>query len=572
MFNCSTCGKSNQSGVHFCSWCGTLLRGTATGLLAARSHLHNGRYMILEVVGKGGMGAVYKALDTQLNGRVVAVKEMSQSGLVGQDLREAIASFTREAEMLTQLKHASLPHIYEQFEDNGRRYLVMEFIEGKTLEARLENYRKRNDLLPLSQAIEICRQLCTVLEYLHMQQPPIIFRDLKPANIMLDTQGRVYLIDFGIARLFKPGQTRDTVALGSSGYAPPEQYRKATSPRSDIYSLGATLHQMLTGNDPSQNPFLFKPFSIHNPPLEQLVMNMVALDQDQRPASMRAVRGVLDGLVIGSQLQRKLPVQPKQQHASRSISVQPRHQAKRAHTAVRAPLIVSVVVSSADEDRQLWQRIQQQLLALIDGFPDIEIRVGGQRLDEAGLILLPVSDAFLSTSECMEAADRAIDQHETRGITIVLINLSTCVLSGTRLEHLRIVPEDVVAQRSPYAQAQRVLEVIRTVRSLLIPLILGGKTGGRMNLLQWLLWQLYGDGLRACRYFLVGDYALKHIHPSGLAGILLHLYDLRRARVVAEYLIGPLRCPDLTRLMEMVAPQSIDPVAVQGVAMRRQPR
>jgi serine/threonine protein kinase len=173
----------------------------------------------------------------------------------------------------------------------------MEFIEGETLEDRLETIHQRGDHLPLAQTLNIARQLCIVLEYLHSQHPPVIFRDLKPANIMLNKQQQIYLIDFGIARLFKPGQSKDTTALGSPGYAPPEQYRQATSPRSDIYSLGATLHQMLTGIDPSQHPFYFQPFSINQPALERLVQRMVALDAKQRPASMQVVKQSLENII-----------------------------------------------------------------------------------------------------------------------------------------------------------------------------------------------------------------------------------------------------------------------------------
>src|SRR5262249_28291434 len=148
--------------------------------------LHKGRFLIVEHIGSGGMAAVYEALDLQLNQRFVAVKEMSQNGLIGPDLQQAISAFTREAEMLSQLKHAGLPHIYGQFEDRGRRYLVMEYIEGETLEQHLESLRAQGNHLPQRRVVGIGKQLCSVLEYLHTQHPPIVFRDLKPSNIMLD--------------------------------------------------------------------------------------------------------------------------------------------------------------------------------------------------------------------------------------------------------------------------------------------------------------------------------------------------------------------------------------------------
>src|SRR5258708_20220721 len=132
----------------------------------------------------------------------------------------------------------------------------MEFNEGETREEHLRKLKDRK--LPVEKVLDIGVQLGNVLEYLHMRQPAIIFRDLKPTNVMLTVYGHVYLIDFGIALHFKPGQAKDTTALGSTGYAAPEQYGKAqTTPRADIYALGATLHQLLTGEDPADTPFQF---------------------------------------------------------------------------------------------------------------------------------------------------------------------------------------------------------------------------------------------------------------------------------------------------------------------------
>jgi serine/threonine protein kinase, bacterial len=290
---CLTCGKENQVNARFCHWCGVpIVIDGVTGRLPAQKSLAHGRYLIMELLGQGGMGAVYKAQDLQAQ-RVVAVKEMSQNGLSGQELQDAIMAFTREAELLAALNHRSLPQVYEQFEEHGRRYLIMEFIQGVTLEQYWENYRRQGRPIPVEHILAIGIQLCAVLDYLHMQQPPLIFRDLKPDNSMLTLQGQVYLIDFGIARLLKPGQVKDTVALGSPGYAAPEQYRQTTSPRSDIYSLGAVLHQLLTGDDPAQTPFHFKPLSINMPMLEELVMSMVEDDEAQRPATMKQVQKML---------------------------------------------------------------------------------------------------------------------------------------------------------------------------------------------------------------------------------------------------------------------------------------
>ena len=296
---CINCGTENLQHAKFCFGCGQALQsgalaapGSLTGLLVHNQEL-NRRYRIIKQVGKGGFGAVYMAADLPFGNRLVAIKEMSQSGLSQQDLIEATNAFTREALLLASLSHPNLPRIYEQFTEMGRWYLVMDFIEGETL----EDYVNKNSrgYLPLDEVLYIGIQLCTVLDYLHTRFPPIIFRDLKPANVMRTPNGHLYLIDFGIARHFKPGQTADTIALGSPGYAAREQYSKAqtqTTPRSDIYSLGATLHQLLTGDDPSLMPFHFAPLHSQHVPaaLKTLIAQMVELDAMNRPSSMSYVK------------------------------------------------------------------------------------------------------------------------------------------------------------------------------------------------------------------------------------------------------------------------------------------
>src|SRR6266702_5114906 len=227
---CDTCGAANRPQAQFCRACGQPLQApattivisnTLTGLLSPQ-HMLKQRYVVLGAAGRGGFGAVYKAMDSQFGNRQVAIKEMSQSSLSQQELVEATESFKREALLLAGLTHPNLPRIYEQFTDRGHWYLVMDFIEGETLEEHLSKIKGGH--LPVEKVLEIGIQLCMVLEYLHMRQPPIIFRDLKPANVMLTVHGHIYLIDFGIARHFKPGQAKDTTALGSTGYAAPEQY------------------------------------------------------------------------------------------------------------------------------------------------------------------------------------------------------------------------------------------------------------------------------------------------------------------------------------------------------------
>ncbi len=318
---CTTCGAANQIQDAFCFACGHPLQAitpspqypvagsatrTATGLLTPNLLLKQ-RYRILSPLGKGGFGAVYKTEDIQLGNRLLAVKEMSQNGLNPQEIAEAAENFKGEALLLAALKHPNLPSIYDHFNEAGRWYLVMDFIEGETLEAHLT--KKPEGHLSMEATFQISIQLCTVLSYLHCRQPPIIFRDLKPANIMLTPEGHLYLIDFGIARHFKPGQAKDTIAFGSPGYAAPEQYGKAqTTALSDIYSLGATLHQLLTGIDPSHTPFQFVPLQLHGqalpPGLEALLMQMLEMNESKRPASM---------IVVKQELQRIFTQQPASQ-------------------------------------------------------------------------------------------------------------------------------------------------------------------------------------------------------------------------------------------------------------------
>src|SRR5258708_6426483 len=297
---CDTCGAANQPGQTYCFSCGRTLTATApkpapvsapTGMLPAHTLLKQ-RYRILHTAGKGGMGAVYEAEDIQLGNRLVAVKEMSQQNIMQNELPAAAENFKREVYILARLQHPNLPSIHDYFTEAGRWYLVMSFIQGETLQKYLA---KQGGKLTVAEVVHIGIELCSVLDYLHAQKPPIIFRDLKPTNIMRTADGQIYLIDFGIARHFKPGQAKDTAIFGSQGYAAPEQYgRSQTTPRSDIYSLGVILYQLLSSRNPAQAPFRF--LSLHsqgiNVPaaLDTLIMGMLDMNENNRPQSMHAVK------------------------------------------------------------------------------------------------------------------------------------------------------------------------------------------------------------------------------------------------------------------------------------------
>ena len=270
----------------------------ATGFLSTNTILKQ-RYRVLHTVGRGGMGAVYMGEDTQLGNRLVAIKEMSQASFDPQEIQMGIDNFKREAHLLAGLQHPNLPSIYDHFEQNQRWYLVMSFIQGETLQDHL-NYIPGGKI-PLEEVLKIGTELCSVLHYLHTYQPPIIFRDLKPSNIMRDKNGHIYLIDFGIARHFKPGQEKDTASYATVGYAAPEQYGRAqTTPRSDIYSLGATLYYFISGYAPSQSPFRLPPLQslvpTLPPRLTSLITHMLDLEENRRPPDMMAVKQELQAI------------------------------------------------------------------------------------------------------------------------------------------------------------------------------------------------------------------------------------------------------------------------------------
>jgi serine/threonine protein kinase len=255
------------------------------------------RYLIVRLAGRGGMSAIYQAVDVKQKQQRVAIKEMSLENLDAGERQDALARFQQEAHLLETLHHPNLTRIYDAFSENGRSFLVMDYIEGQTL---LQLLQEAGKPLPVEQVMHYAEQLCDVLIYLHQHNPPIIFRDLKPTNVMATPDGHVYLIDFGIARFFKEGQSQDTTVLGSPGYAPPEQHGSGqTNPRSDLYALGATLHCCLSNRDPyhATDRFTFAPVRQFNPlvpeELDQLILRLVALDPARRPANALEVKQAL---------------------------------------------------------------------------------------------------------------------------------------------------------------------------------------------------------------------------------------------------------------------------------------
>jgi serine/threonine protein kinase len=238
-----------------------------TGTLQINSILQN-RYKITGVLGMGGMGSVYLARDLRFPNvvRNVAVKEMINVQADPVARETALRNFGRESDVLAALTHPAIPKIYDYFASKDRAYLVMEYVDGKDLETYLN---QMTEFIPSDMVRKWAIELCDVLNYLHTHQPdPIIFRDVKPSNIMIDKQGRVHLIDFGIARPFQNVPGQKVTMIGTEGYSPPEQYKGDATPQSDIFAVGATLHHLLTRRDPRiELPFSFaeRPIRLINP-------------------------------------------------------------------------------------------------------------------------------------------------------------------------------------------------------------------------------------------------------------------------------------------------------------------
>jgi outer membrane protein assembly factor BamB len=255
-----------------------------------------GRYQIIKVIGLGGMGAVYQARDLHFKGanRLVALKEMIVAATDPEKRQIAAKIFAREVDTLATLSHPSILKIYDYFTNNERNYMVLEFIEGFDLEGLL---KKTRDPLPVERVIDWAIQICDVLSYLHKHKPPIVFRDMKPSNIMIRFPNQIVLIDYGIARELN---VRKGTMIGTEGYSPPEQYRGVASPQGDIYALGATLHHLLTCRDPRLHP----PFTFHEEPpsllnqavpkdLEAVIIKALEYEPDKRFASADEMKAAL---------------------------------------------------------------------------------------------------------------------------------------------------------------------------------------------------------------------------------------------------------------------------------------
>ena len=261
------------------------------------------RYEILELIGQGGMGAVYRASDLRLTGRLCAVKEILP-GLVAyqEELASYQAQFYQEASTLAQLDHPNLPKVSDYFSQENREYLLMDYVPGKDLKELMDDARSQGEFLPEEEVMGWARQLCDALAYLHTRTPVILHRDIKPSNIKLTPSGHIKLVDFGLVKVVEPDENRTVTVVQGRGtvqYTPLEQYGGDgghTDVRTDIYALGATLYHLLTLRAPidARQRFLHPgslalPRTI-NPAIsattERAIMAAIAMHPDDRPASV----------------------------------------------------------------------------------------------------------------------------------------------------------------------------------------------------------------------------------------------------------------------------------------------
>ena len=307
-----------------------------------------GRYQIERFLAGGGMGVVYVAQDQRLAERQVAIKEIFDRFTNPEERAQAIEYFHREADTLAKLTHPAIPAIFDRFGEGNCHYLVMDFVEGGNLEQEIAGLGGQ---LPESRVIEIGRELCDVLTYLHSFSPPIIYRDMKPGNVILRPDGRITLIDFGIARIFAP-QGKATL-IGTPGFAPPEQYSGQVDERSDIYGLAATLHYILTGRDPEKHPPFSCPPVLSEKPdaspfLAQAIDQALAYKAEERPKSAEAFK---DMFLYG-----------------RGLSAAGPPSSSQAATQILEPLSESVAEPLATEPRQKkrgWGRMVATLVFLL---------------------------------------------------------------------------------------------------------------------------------------------------------------------------------------------------------------
>jgi len=296
--HCNSCGRINREEAKFCSYCGCKLRGVTYEILL-------NRYKVLDIIKSGGMGVVYKAKDLKKE-QIVALKVIYGTNRPAEDRERIKKRFIEEAKLIASLHHPNIPRVYAYFSFERNYYLVMEFIEGEDMESLI---KKVKEGFPEKFVLEWGIQICEILEYLHSQQPPIIYRDLKPSNLILRTRdNRVFIIDFGIAKAIFPSLEIRLPSIGTEGFAPLEQYRGKADPRSDIYALGATLYYLLTGEVPI--PFHFLPVRSLKPSisreLELILLKALQTEPQDRFESACEMKNALLTILNGEKIDIKI--------------------------------------------------------------------------------------------------------------------------------------------------------------------------------------------------------------------------------------------------------------------------
>jgi serine/threonine protein kinase len=331
---CPFCGTVNQPGESFCSNCGGYLDGsdahtvvgsssptivstvgntgptttTAGGTggartLAPNAQLQAGRYVVEKVLGQGGMGAAVLARDTRVSNKRVVIKELVSENTDPAQHQEDVHNFEREVETLATLDHPLIPTVTDSFQEGSHYFMVQEYAAGENLEDRMERV---NQPMAEREALTYASQVLDILDYLEQQSPPIVHRDIKPANIIIGAKDkRARLVDFGIARtsVATPGAKRkQTTALGTPGYAPPEQYQGNADARSDLYALAATLHHILTNRDPrNYPPFVYPPVRTLNskltPDIERVLDRALKINANERYQNAAAMKHDIDEIL-----------------------------------------------------------------------------------------------------------------------------------------------------------------------------------------------------------------------------------------------------------------------------------
>jgi len=318
---CPNCGTNNPADETFCTNCGAYLSNSpttttqpavmggntgatqfggsgATGTprtLTPNEKLQNGRYVIEKILGQGGMGAALLAKDSRVSNKLVVIKELISDNTDPEKRKEDVRNFEREVETVSNIDHPLVPNVTDYFQEGTRAFMVQEYVAGENLEDHMERI---NAPMPEREALGYASQVLDILDYLSQQTPPIVHRDIKPANIIIGAKDkRAHLVDFGIARADenKNAKRKQTSALGTPGYAPPEQYQGNADTRSDLYALAATIHHLVTNRDPRNYP----PFSYPSarslnpklsPALDQVLTKDLTIDVTRRyqtPADMK---------------------------------------------------------------------------------------------------------------------------------------------------------------------------------------------------------------------------------------------------------------------------------------------